>query len=288
MKPTEHKTVQARILKYAVAIGWTLVSREEAERRRGFDPDIFTATDAIGFSYGVTWNTVRRNIFKWKEGGHSCPPFNGNNGFAPPHSFFNPDAEINVTKNRLPHWQQGEAWVFVTWRLGDSLPRVKLDQWKEERSIWLSQDEYWDRLIRNERHFFKVAEYIRKNPVKAKLRGGRFVQWERERERGLSSPHPTEEKGGQECPPSDPGRLEAKVESFCFIPNILSFLKDYILFAEKDEELQKYIPRQHQTGGVEKVVERALDPVRTRGLVWNTQGSGKTFTMIISAQTLTR
>ena len=29
MKPTESKTVQARILKYAVAIGWTLVSRDK-------------------------------------------------------------------------------------------------------------------------------------------------------------------------------------------------------------------------------------------------------------------
>jgi type I restriction enzyme, R subunit len=37
-KPTEHKTVQARILAYAEATGWTLVSREEAEGRRGFDP----------------------------------------------------------------------------------------------------------------------------------------------------------------------------------------------------------------------------------------------------------
>ncbi len=33
-------------------------------------------------------------------------------------------------------------------------------------------------------------------------------------------------------------------------------------------------------------MERALDPVRTRGLVWHTQGSGKTFTMIKSAQML--
>ena len=33
--PGEHKTVQARILAYAEAIGWTMVSREEAERRRG-------------------------------------------------------------------------------------------------------------------------------------------------------------------------------------------------------------------------------------------------------------
>ena len=37
--PTEHKTVQAHILTYAEAIGWTFVSRKEAEHRRGFDPD---------------------------------------------------------------------------------------------------------------------------------------------------------------------------------------------------------------------------------------------------------
>ena len=36
--PTEHKTVQARILACAQEIGWIHVSREEAERRRGFEP----------------------------------------------------------------------------------------------------------------------------------------------------------------------------------------------------------------------------------------------------------
>ncbi len=30
-------TVQARILEYAESVGWTVVSRDEAERRRGFD-----------------------------------------------------------------------------------------------------------------------------------------------------------------------------------------------------------------------------------------------------------
>jgi len=39
-KPGEHKTVQARILKYSEASGWTFVSREEAEQRRGFDQDV--------------------------------------------------------------------------------------------------------------------------------------------------------------------------------------------------------------------------------------------------------
>jgi hypothetical protein len=36
--PSEHKTVQARILKYAQEIGWTYVPRDEAERRRRFLP----------------------------------------------------------------------------------------------------------------------------------------------------------------------------------------------------------------------------------------------------------
>jgi type I restriction enzyme R subunit len=35
--PSEHKTVQARILKYAQEIGWTYAPLDEAERRRGFD-----------------------------------------------------------------------------------------------------------------------------------------------------------------------------------------------------------------------------------------------------------
>lgn len=37
--PSKHKTVQARILEYAEEIDWTLVPREEAEQRRGFNSD---------------------------------------------------------------------------------------------------------------------------------------------------------------------------------------------------------------------------------------------------------
>ena len=47
---SEHKTVQARILTYAEAIGWTFVPREQAEHRRGFDPDTPTKDRAKGRS----------------------------------------------------------------------------------------------------------------------------------------------------------------------------------------------------------------------------------------------
>ena len=45
--------------------------------------------------------------------------------------------------------------------------------------LW--QAESWDRLIRNERHFYKTAEYIRLNPLMAGLREG-FILWERNNE----------------------------------------------------------------------------------------------------------
>jgi len=38
--PTEHKPVQARILKYAEAIGGTAVSQMEADQRHVFAPDM--------------------------------------------------------------------------------------------------------------------------------------------------------------------------------------------------------------------------------------------------------
>ena len=63
------------------------------------------------------------------------------------------------------------------------------------------------------------------------------------------------------------GKLEAKITSFCAILQVLAYLKDYIVFAEKDEELNKYILRQHQTVAVDAAVNRALDLKRTRGLV---------------------
>ncbi|MDR0714637.1 MAG: HsdR family type I site-specific deoxyribonuclease, partial [Bacteroidales bacterium] len=82
------------------------------------------------------------------------------------------------------------------------------------------------------------------------------------------------------------GNLEAKVKSFCDRQHVLDLLKKFILFAEKDGELSKFILRQHQKTAVDKVIERALNPAKTRGLVWHTQGSGKTYTMIKTAELL--
>lgn len=76
------------------------------------------------------------------------------------------------------------------------------------------------------------------------------------------------------------------VRSFFDRERFLLLLKEWILFYVKDDELKKTVLRQHQTRAAIKVVNRCLDPDKTRGLVWHTQGSGKTFTMITSARLL--
>ncbi|HZS17811.1 MAG TPA: HsdR family type I site-specific deoxyribonuclease [Candidatus Udaeobacter sp.] len=81
-----------------------------------------------------------------------------------------------------------------------------------------------------------------------------------------------------------PGNFEAKVKAFFEPKRFLKMLKEWILFYIKDDELKKTILRQHQTRAVEKVVARCADPQKKRGLVWHTQGSGKTFTMITAAR----
>jgi type I restriction enzyme, R subunit len=44
-KPSEHKSVQARILEYAQQVGWQLVTQQQAEKLRGFDTDGATHRD---------------------------------------------------------------------------------------------------------------------------------------------------------------------------------------------------------------------------------------------------
>lgn len=46
------------------------------------------------------------------------------------------------------------------------------------RSGTLWQKDYFDRLIRDARHFGNCVRYVRKNPLKAKLHAGEFLLWE--------------------------------------------------------------------------------------------------------------
>lgn len=80
--------------------------------------------------------------------------------------------------------------------------------------------------------------------------------------------------------------FETLVKTFVAPPRVLRILSDFILFTRRDEELSKVVLRPHQMRAVDRALFRARDSGKRRGLIWHTQGSGKTFTMITIAQKL--
>jgi Rad3-related DNA helicase len=57
----------------------------------------------------------------------------------PPFTPFDPDAPLAVYGRHLPHWRQAGATYFVTFRLADAMPQVKLKQWQKEKEQWLNE-----------------------------------------------------------------------------------------------------------------------------------------------------
>jgi len=52
--------------------------------------------------------------------------------------YFNPYEPVDIRERRLPHWTQPDTAFFVTFRLADSIPKPKLEQWRRERGAWLT------------------------------------------------------------------------------------------------------------------------------------------------------
>ena len=86
----------------------------------------------------------------------------------------------------------------------------------------------------------------------------------------------------------EPTTYEEKVKTFFDRGRFLKVLQESIIFQSRDDALTKVVLRQHQTRAVEKVINRVHDPDKRRGLIWHTQGSGKTLTMITIASQLLR
>ena len=74
------------------------------------------------------------------------------------------------------------------------------------------------------------------------------------------------------------------VQAFFEPTEFLRTLRDWILFYVEDGETRKSVLRQHQRRAVDCIVERCAEPTKRRGLIWHTQGSGKTFTLLTAAR----
>ncbi len=67
--------------------------------------------------------------------------------------YFEPKEPVANLAGNLPHWRQEGVTYFVTFRLADSLPQAKLDEWLRERDAWLAtHPKPWDDAIHNDYH----------------------------------------------------------------------------------------------------------------------------------------
>ena len=74
------------------------------------------------------------------------------------------------------------------------------------------------------------------------------------------------------------------VQAFFEPTDFLRTLQHWILYYVQDGETRKSILRQHQRRAIDAITERCLNPAKKRGLIWHTQGSGKTFTLLTAAR----
>ncbi len=303
-KPTEHKTVQGRILKYAQEIGWTFVPREEAQRRRGFNGGgaaleeqarnaslyfeelLFAKVGEFNPKYRETAGALLgqfRHIHADIYGNRDFVGILRNRGkfFCAEDAreldlmvidYLDPSRNVYEVTEEF-YWHNGhygnrEDVVFLV----NGIPVVVIEckNANKDEAIALAVDQL--RRYHDETPEFFVPQQVFTATEAIGFSYG--VTWNTVRRNIFNW------KSRQI------GKLEDKVKSFFHIPHILMFLKDYIIFAEKEEELQKYIMAQHQAAAIGRIVERAHDPKKTRGLIWHTQGSGKTFTMIKASELL--
>lgn len=72
--------------------------------------------------------------------------------------------------------------------------------------------------------------------------------------------------------------------------NLLDVIRHFIVFVTRDGRTDKVVVRYQQFDAVRDIMDRATDlslpAEKRRGLIWHTQGSGKTLTMIYAARSL--
>ncbi len=83
---------------------------------------------------------------------------------APPDGFLRKEEEIAIHGDHLPHWNQSDTYVFLTFRLSDSLPKEMQEEIKSKREIWMRAHPLpWDEETELEYHKIfthKIEEWL--------------------------------------------------------------------------------------------------------------------------------
>ena len=294
---SERSAVQEPMLEYADEIGWQSISRSEAMQMRGGD------TTSLYFTDVLTAQLLKLNKGVVEDA--NCADVIRRLGLL--------NATFEGNQDSLL-WMRGEKSTFV---VSENRERnvTLIDFENPDNNLFHVTDE-WEQQNAAQRNRADVVFLINGIPVavvEAKNTGkpdGLALGVEQIRRYHSETPEMfttaqlfgvtqlldffygvtwnTSRKNLFNWKTDEPTNYEQKVKTFFDRNRLLKVLQQSIIFQSKDDQLTKVVLRQHQTRAVEKVIERVHDPNKRRGLVWHTQGSGKTLTMITIAARLLR
>jgi len=82
--------------------------------------------------------------------------------------------------------------------------------------------------------------------------------------------------------------LEASVKNLLTKERVLDYIQNFIVFETAHGEITKKVAMQQQAEATNHIIQRVHQGDKKNGLIWHTQGSGKTLTMLFTAWKLKR
>ena len=285
----ERESVQEPLLRHAAAAGWTRLSRSEATALRGEDgaspifPNVLAEqlrklnpflTDSknagqaeeVAHHIGAIGGTIRGNqeALKWLRGERTvfdAASQTERNVLAA--DFDNPDANIFHATDEWSAFGARADGMFLLNGIPVAVAEAKSAARRQPGADALEQ----------------IRRYHEENAGMMATAQIFILTWTLEFHYGatwnLDSRSLFEWREGAD--------FAKKTRAFFHRERFLEMLRDSILFYTRDGELRKSVLRPHQERAAARVAARTADSERHRGLVWHTQGSGKTFTMITAA-----
>jgi len=80
--------------------------------------------------------------------------------------------------------------------------------------------------------------------------------------------------------------MKQAVQALLNPATLLDLLKHFVFYEEQPDQDAKIVPRHMQYYAVKRILERVNRGEHRKGLIWHTQGSGKSFTMLFTAKNL--
>jgi len=84
----------------------------------------------------------------------------------------------------------------------------------------------------------------------------------------------------------DDNDMRQAVKSLCNPDSLLDLLKHFVFYERRAGGNAKIVPRYMQFYAVNEILDRVREGNHKNGLIWHTQGSGKSFTMLYAAENL--